>query len=186
MTMIAVSLEKAVDFTSPEVLGGYVATALVALVGLLLTVIILKKILFKPLQKMMTDRQDEIDQAFERNESAAQAIQQRLEDLEAREARQKADLDDMRLQAEAEVQAREKEILQGAQDRAQALVAEADRQIQQKQKQMDDQIYRQAVDLAVSTMSQLQEAPLSELEADQVRLSISQDLSSHKEDNLES
>ncbi len=186
MTMIAVSLEKAVDFTSPEVLGGYVATALVAVVGLLLTVIILKKILFKPLQKMMTDRQDEIDQAFERNESEALAIQQRLDDLEAREARQKADLEDMRLQAEAQVQAQEEEILQEARDRAQALVAEADRQIQQKQKQMDDQIYTQAVDLAVSTMSQLHEAPLTETEQDQVRLSIDQALSSQKEDGLES
>ena len=54
--MICVIAEKAVDFTSPEVLAGYLATAIVAVTGLLLTIFILKKILFKPLQKIMTDQ----------------------------------------------------------------------------------------------------------------------------------
>lgn len=183
--MLAVSLEKAVDFTSPEVLGGYVATAIVAVVGLLLTVLVLKRVLYKPLQKMMADRQEEIEGAVRDNQEEARALKDRQEALEAREADQRETLARTREEAEAAFEKQAEAILQAARLQAGDIVAGAERQAEEKRQKADDLLYRQAVDLAIDALSRLHDRSPRPDEEAWVETSIRRELDS-KEEGLES
>lgn len=163
--MINVIAEKSVDFTSPEVLAGYAATAIVAIVGLLLTIFILKKVLFKPLKKIMDERQREIDEAVEQNNRQSEALAERESKMKQLEDEQQEALDQKRRELETRLAQKEAEILARAEEEAQTKLTEADRQIEHKQKSEEERLYQEAVDLAISAMSQLYDRELSKEEA---------------------
>lgn len=163
--MINVIAEKSVDFTSPEVLAGYAATAIVAVVGLLLTIFILKKVLFKPLKKIMDERQREIDEAVEQNNRQSEALAERESKMKRLEDEQQEALDQKRRELETRLAQKEAEILARAEEEAQTKLTEADRQIEHKQKSEEERLYQEAVDLAISAMSQLYDRELSKEEA---------------------
>ena len=162
--MINVIAEKSVDFTSPEVLAGYAATAIVAIVGLLLTIFILKKVLFKPLKKIMDERQREIDEAVEQNNRQSEALAERESKMKQLEDEQQAALDQKRRELEAQFAQKEAEILARAEKEAQTKLNEADRQIEHKQKGEAERLYQEAVDLAISAMRHLYDRELSKEE----------------------
>lgn len=172
--MFGVTLEKAVDFTSPEVLGGYAATALVAVIGLLLTVFILKKVLFKPVQKMLHDRQREVDESLEnrlREEEELRAREERIQELERTRAEEEKE---KRSRLEEELRLLEEEKTQEAEALAKSRIEEADRLIEAKRKSEEDRVYRQAVDLAVDAMSRLMDRQVTGDEASALSDSINE------------
>ncbi len=60
-------LEKSVDLFSADNLAGYVSTMIFALVNLLITYVILKYILFKPIKKILDKRSKEVDDLLSKN-----------------------------------------------------------------------------------------------------------------------
>ncbi|HZK29536.1 MAG TPA: hypothetical protein VFD19_04895 [Clostridia bacterium] len=184
--MIGVIAEKAVDFTSPEVLAGYLATAIIAVTGLLLTVFILKKVLFKPLGKIIGDRQREIDETVNRQDEQAGKLREREDVLVEQERRQKEALEERRVLEEMKIKEKEEKIMADAKASAKELLAQAGRQIEQERCHEEERIYKQAVELAVTTMISLREG--EEMAADEteaLQRSIRDGAASLEENSLE-
>lgn len=60
-------LEKSIDLFSAENLAAYVSTMIFAIVNLLITYLILKHILFKPIKKILDKRSKEVDDLLNEN-----------------------------------------------------------------------------------------------------------------------
>ena len=96
-------------------------TALFTFCNMLITFAVLRHFLFKPVKKMIDDRQQEIDQMY----ADAAAAKQKAADLEEEYQQHlksiKAEQDAMLREATARAQKREEEIVNAARNEAQAL-----------------------------------------------------------------
>ncbi|MDO5732775.1 MAG: ATP synthase F0 subunit B [Eubacteriales bacterium] len=79
VSMHIIALEQSLDLFSRENLASYLATAILALVNLGLTYWIIKRILFKPIQKLLEARREKIESDL----AAAELHKQEAEALEA-------------------------------------------------------------------------------------------------------
>ena len=183
--MIYVIAEKAVDFTSPEVLAGYVATAIVAIVGLLLTIFILKKVLFKPLKNIMHERQREIDEAVEKNKRDQEALEERELAMRQQEEAQQALFNEERLTLEQSLASQKTRVLADADREAQKILDDAERALLDRQKNETERLYREAVELAVATMSRLYDRVLTMEEEEAIEHSVMQEQHRGKEGQVE-
>lgn len=184
--MYDIIAEKAIDFTSPEVLAGYLATGIFAVVGLLLTVFVFKKVLYKPLRKVISERQQEVDQSLAGFEERERAISDRESLLEERERDQQQKLADKRAKAMAQVEEERKRILSEAEAKARARLHEADHEIEEMRTREDERVYRKAVDLAITTISCLEDRAVSADEAKALDASVRSNANLPKEVDLES
>ena len=120
-------------------------TALFTLLNLVLTFLILKKFLFKPVNKMIDDRQKEIDDLF----ADAADVKQKAENLRADYDRKLAQII---AEATQEAQRRSDEIIQNAQSDAGAIREKARSDIELERKKalngVKDDISRIALDIA--------------------------------------
>jgi|LSQX01.1.fsa_nt_gb F-type H+-transporting ATPase subunit b len=178
--------EKAIDFTSPEVLAGYLATGIVAVVGLLITVFVFKKILYKPLSKVISERQQEADQSLTGYEEREREISERESLLEEREREQHQSLADHRAEAMARVEEERKRILSEAEAKASARLDDADREIEEMRTREDERVYRKAVELAITTISRLEDRAVGADEAKALDDSVRSTANLSKEVGLES
>ncbi len=178
--------EKAIDFTSPEVLAGYLATGVIAVVGLLITVFVYKKILYKPLRKVINERQEEVDQSLTGYEEREREISERVALIEEREREQQQMLADQRTEAMARVEEERKRILSEAESRANAKLDDADRAIEEMRSREDERVYRKAVELAITTISRLEDRAVSADEAKALDDSVRMTANLPKEVGLES
>ncbi len=177
--------EKAIDFTSPEVLAGYLATGILAVIGLLITVFVLKKILYKPLQKVINERQHEVDASLSAHEEREKVIRERETALAEQEQKQSEILEEQRTQAIQHVEQERMRILADAEEQANAKLAEAKLEIEQNRIREEERLYRQAVDLAVTAISRLEDRDVKPEEAAALESTIRSSENSPKEAGLE-
>lgn len=122
-----------------SVVGINPLTALATLVNMIITFLVLKKFLFKPVKKMIDDRQSEIDGLFSdaavaREEAGAlkAEYEQRLQDA-------KRERDEIIRAATVTAREREKEIIDSAKADAAAIMTKAEADIaQEKKKALND------------------------------------------------
>lgn len=135
-----------------EFLNINVFTALFTLVNTIALFLVLKKFLFKPVMKMITDRQQEIDDMYTDAGDAKQQAQQLRSEYETklRDAQQTGER--LVKEAVARGQAREEEILRQAHDQADAIRQKAEADIAREKKKAindaKDEIAGLAMDIA--------------------------------------
>ena len=116
-----------------------VITALFTLINMILTFLILKKFLFKPMQKMMKQRQDDVDQMYADAEKAKADAEEMKTDYEEKLKDAKNASQQILKEAGQEAAKRQEEILQEAKAEAEALRAHAEREIGlEKKKALND------------------------------------------------
>lgn len=103
-------------------------TALFTLINMVITFLILKKFLFKPVKKMIDDRQQEIDGLYADADQKIAEAQTMREDYEAKLACAKEESAEILRSARTSAQQQSDEIVRSAKDEASAI----------KQKAMDD------------------------------------------------
>ncbi|MBQ8359745.1 MAG: F0F1 ATP synthase subunit B [Oscillospiraceae bacterium] len=127
-------------------------TALFTLLNTLVLFFVLSKLLFKPVMKIIADRQKEIDDLYADADNAKQQAQQLQAQYEGKlsEARQTGER--LVKEAVARGQAREEEILQNARSEADAIMAKAEADIAREKKKAvndaKDEIAGLAMDIA--------------------------------------
>ena len=143
-------------------------TALFTLLNTLVLFFVLKKFLFKPVMKMIRDRQQEIDDMYRKADGAASQAEELRSEYERKlnEAAQTSER--MVKEAMARGQSREEEILRNANAQAAAIRQKAEQDIQrQKQKVLNDakdEISVIAIDIAGKVVGrQLNDADQSRL-----------------------
>ncbi len=142
-----------INVFSPASLAGYVATAIGTVIGFLITVLILKKLLYKPLLAMIERRQQKatslLTEASDRAAAAAADREQVKTEVETRLNEAGAQAASIKKRGEQEAAALVKE----AQSQAAAIRAKAETERQQRLAADEKRIYHQAVDLAMAAVT---------------------------------
>ena len=127
-------------------------TALFMLCNLVLVFLVFKKFLFKPVQKMIDDRQKEIDELYADGEAKRLEAEQLHADYAAQLAGAKAESQKLLREANAEANQQREEILRAAKADAAALKEKAGADIALEKKkalnEVKDEISSMALDIA--------------------------------------
>lgn len=141
-------------------------TALFTLCNMLITFLILKKLLFKPVKKMIDDRQKEIaDQYAEAERRRQEAEQAKLAyDQEIAQAKQKRD--EIVREAAELAHRQERDILNAAREEAKAITAKAHSDISQERRKVFNEMKTEISDIAIEIAEKVTE---KEIDSDKHR-----------------
>lgn len=141
-------------------------TDLFTLCNMLITFLILKKLLFKPVKKMIDDRQKEIaDQYAEAERRRQEAEQAKLAyDQEIAQAKQKRD--EIVREAAELAHRQERDILDAAREEAKAITAKAHSDIRQERRKVFNEMKTEISDIAIEIAEKVTE---KEIDSDKHR-----------------
>lgn len=150
--MVFLTAAKAEPF-----IGANVWTCIFMLANLVLLYFVMKKFLFKPVKKMIDDRQKEIDDLYaDANQSKSDAAELK-DQYETRLAEANEEKEEILRNAYRKAQLREEEIIRDAQDKAAQTLKRADQQIELEKKralnEIKDDVSTMAVDIASAVLS---------------------------------
>ena len=136
-------------------------TALFTFCNMMITFAVLKKFLFKPVKKMIDDRQQEIDTMY----ADADAAKQKAADLEKEYADHlqsiKDERDAMLREATARAQKREEEIVNEANQKAAEIKARAEENIERDKQRAVNDIKDEISDIVIMAASKVVEKEIS-------------------------
>ena len=134
---------------------------LISLINLLIIYRILKKFLFKPVQKVMNERQAQVDRIYgDANQSKAQAEQMKQE-YEQKLASAREEADGLVKNAVQTAQKRSDQMVSEASAQASRIKQKADEEIAQQKKKMLQDVRDEISDLAVEIASKVVEREIS-------------------------
>ena len=140
---------------SLDIISVNIWNILISLANLLIIFLILKKFLFKPVQKVMNTRQEQVDKIYsEADESRAEATQMKQE-YEQRLANARQEADSMIKSAALTAQRRGDQIVSEAKSQASHVKQKAEEEIAQQKKQMLQDVRSEISDLAVDIASKV-------------------------------
>jgi F-type H+-transporting ATPase subunit b len=137
--------------------GVNVWTGIFTLVNLLVLFLVMKKFLFKPVKKMIDDRQQEIDGLYADAGASKEAAEALKEQYEARLSEANAEKEEILRVAHRKARLREEEILKQAQEKASHTLKRAEEQIAMEKKRalndIKDEVSGMAVDIASAVLA---------------------------------
>lgn len=132
-------------------------TCLFTLLNLFILYKFMKKLLFKPVKKMIDDRQKEIDDQYADAEASKTAAAALKTQYEARLAEANAEKEAILKEAYRKAQLREEEMLREAQEKAAQTLRRADEQVELEKKramnEIKDEVTVMAVDIASAVLA---------------------------------
>lgn len=135
-------------------------TALFCLINMLITFAILKKFLFRPVLKMIDDRQKEIDGIYDEAHSAKTEAESLRDAYTHKLSAASAESERIISEATKQAQRREEEILRDAQAQAARTMDRAHEQITLERKQAMHELKGQVSEIAVDIASAVLEADM--------------------------
>ena len=151
---------------SLEILSVNIWSILVSLANLLIMFLILKRFLFKPVQKMMAARKQQVDQIYQdAKENRDSAINMKQE-YEARLATAREEADGLVRNAVQTAQRKGDAIVAEANSQASHLKQKAEQEIAQEKKQMLQDVRGEISDIAVSIASKVVEREVKKQDYD--------------------
>ena len=151
---------------SLEIISVNIWSILVSLANLLIMFLILKRFLFKPVQKMMAARKQQVDQIYQdAKENRDSAINMKQE-YEARLATAREEADGLVRNAVQTAQRKGDAIVAEANSQARHLKQKAEQEIAQEKKQMLQDVRGEISDIAVSIASKVVEREVKKQDYD--------------------
>lgn len=151
---------------SLEIISVNIWSILVSLANLLIMFLILKRFLFKPVQKMMAARKQQVDQIYQdAKENRDSAINMKQE-YEARLATAREEADGLVRNAVQTAQRKGDSIVAEANSQASHLKQKAEQEIAQEKKQMLQDVRGEISDIAVSIASKVVEREVKKQDYD--------------------
>ena len=151
---------------SLEIISVNIWSILVSLANLLIMFLILKRFLFKPVQKMMAARKQQVDQIYQdAKENRDSAINMKQE-YEARLATAREEADGLVRNAVQTAQRKGDAIVAEANSQASHLKQKAEQEIAQEKKQMLRDVRGEISDIAVSIASRVVEREVKKQDYD--------------------
>lgn len=142
---------------SLDIISVNIWNILVALLNLLLLYMILKKFLFKPVTKVMNERQAQVTAIYADAESDRQAAAEMKQEYETRMASAREEADGLVRTAVQTAQRKSDSIIADANHQAAHLKQKAENEIQLEKKQMLSDVKTEISDLAVTIASRIME-----------------------------
>lgn len=138
----------------------------ISLCNLLIMFLILKKFLFKPVQKMIADRQAEVDQVYQEAEEDRTAASGMKKEYEARMATAREEADSIVRTAVDTAQRKGDAIVSEASSQASHIKQRAEEEIAREKQQMLTDVKGEISDLAVSIASKVVEREIDQKDYD--------------------
>ena len=132
-------------------------TALFTFCNMLITFAVLKKFLFKPVKKMIDDRQNEIDSLYEDAAKAKKEAQALEEQFRQHLSEANQEREEILREATQRAQQREKEIVDAARTTANAMRLKARADIAQERKKALNEIKNSISDIAIDIAEKVTE-----------------------------
>jgi len=139
-------------------------TMLFAWVNLLIVYFILKKLLFKPVKKMIDDRQREVDEMYSDAEENRTAAKKMKAEYEAKLEGANEESEQILRSAVRRAQLKEEEILRDANDKAARVMERAEEQIALEKKQALNEVKNEVSEMAIGIAAAVIERDVSEEE----------------------
>ena len=132
-------------------------TAVFTLVNLMIVFLIMKKYIFKPVKKMIDERQQEIDDQYADADRSVKEAAALKEQYESRLAEANAESDEILKEAYRKAQLRDEEMLRQAQEQAAQTLRRAQEQVELEKKRAMNEIKEEvsvmAVDIAAAVLA---------------------------------
>lgn len=132
-------------------------TAIFTLVNLMIVFLIMKKYIFKPVKKMIDERQQEIDDQYADADRSMKEAAALKEQYETRLAEANAESDEILKEAYRKAQLRDEEMLRQAQEQAAQTLRRADEQVELEKKRAMNEIKEEvsvmAMDIAAAVLA---------------------------------
>ena len=154
-------------------------TALFTLLNLVLTFLILKKFLFKPVNKMISDRQKEIDDLYQEAEQSQQQAKLAKTEYDERLRQAKAASDDIIQEARHEAYRQRDEILEKAHHEAEGIRQKAENDIALEKKKAYNEVKDDLSQMAMEIAEKLVERKLNDADQDRLFEEFLRDMEDH-------
>ena len=151
-----------------QIIGINPWTALFTFCNMIITFLILKKFLFKPVKKMIDERQKEIDDMYADAESSRTEAAKLEADYAEHLSSARAERDEIMRDAVSLAQKREREIIAEAKGEAAAIMSKAEADIAQEKKKALNEVKNEISSISISIAAQVVGREISE--ADHARL----------------
>lgn len=142
---------------SLDIISVNIWNILLSLINLLILFLILKKFLFKPVTKVMDERQAQVTAIYNDAENDRQAAADMKQEYETRMANAREEADGLVRNAVQTAQRKSDAIIADANQQAAHLKQKAENEIQLEKKQMLSDVKTEISDLAVSIASRIME-----------------------------
>ena len=126
---------------------------LISLINLFLLFLIIKKFLFKPVKKVLEQRQTDIDKSYEAARVANDEAQRNRDELEKQLSEANDRADEILQNATENAKCRGEKIIEEAQERADSIIRVAQSEAELERKKASDSIKREIVDVS-STLTE--------------------------------
>ncbi len=147
---------------SLDIISVNIWSILISLVNLLLLFLILKKFLFKPVTKVMNERQNQVTAIYADAEKDRQAAADMKQEYETRMAAAREEADGLVRNAVQTAQRKSDSIIADANSQAAHLKQKAEMEIELEKKQMLSDVKTEISDLAVSIAARIMEREVSQ------------------------
>ncbi|MBQ4640124.1 MAG: F0F1 ATP synthase subunit B [Clostridia bacterium] len=147
---------------SLDIISVNIWSILISLVNLLLLFLILKKFLFKPVTKVMNERQNQVTAIYADAEKDRQAAADMKQEYETRMAAAREEADGLVRDAVQTAQRKSDSIIADANSQAAHLKQKAEMEIELEKKQMLSDVKTEISDLAVSIAARIMEREVSQ------------------------
>lgn len=151
---------------SLEIISVNIWSILVSLANLLIMFLILKRFLFKPVQKMMAARKQQVDQIYQDAKEKRDSAINMKQEYEARLATAREEADGLVRNAVQTAQRKGDAIVAEANSQASHLKQKAEQEIAQEKKQMLQDVRGEISDIAVSIASKVVEREVKKQDYD--------------------
>ena len=139
---------------------------LLSLANLVIIFLILKKFLFKPVQKVMTERQNQVDKIYSDADESLSTAKEMKQEYEQRLASARQEADTLIKTATQNAQRKSDQIMAEANSQASHAKQKAEEEIAQQKKQMLRDVRSELSELAVGIASKVVEREISQKDYD--------------------
>lgn len=143
------------DLFAAETVAGYVATAISAIIGLLITVWVIRRFLFKPLQKMVSTRQEEVESTDRRLKDRQAELEQKEKELADKKSTLEDTWEQERKTRQADAERAHAAMIREAQQEIATMKAQADLEIKRRETARREGLRDEAVGLAIQALESL-------------------------------
>lgn len=144
-----------------QIIGINPWTALFTFCNMIITFLLLKKFLFKPVKKMIDARQKEIDDMYAQAESSKAEAAKLQADYEEHLSSARAERDEILADAVSRAQKREAEIIAEAKSDAAAIRVKAEADIAQEKKRALNEVKNEISSISISIAEQVVEREIT-------------------------
>ena len=130
--------------------------------NLLILFLLMKKFLFKPVRKMMLDRENEVKAMYEGAEKSKSEAERPKAEYESRLSSAKTEAEDIVKSATRSAALKSEEIIADAHTRAQEIIERADKQIEAERRNAENQLKNEVSDIALLVATKVIESELDE------------------------